>query len=221
MKLGVLFSGGKDSAYAALLASKEGYEVSCLMTIESENEASFMFHTPAIELTRRQAELMNIPLLFEKTKGEKEVELEDLEKLIKRAVLEYKIEGVVTGAVESVYQASRVQRICNKLGLECFNPLWQKDQWELLDDLIKDGLNVVVSGVFAYPFDESWVGRKIDGKFLKELHKIQEELDINPAGEGGEFESLVVNGPMFSEEMKIKDIKVHGEGHSWRGEFLI
>ena len=50
----------------------------------------------------------------------------------------YKIQGIVTGAVESVYQSSRIQKICDKLKLECFNPLWKKEQFELLEDLIKN-----------------------------------------------------------------------------------
>jgi diphthine-ammonia ligase len=219
MKLGVLFSGGKDSTYAALLAKKHGHELSCLLTINSQNESSFMYHTPAIELTKKQADLMGVPLIMKNTEGKKELELFELEDLIKEAVGEFKIGGVVTGAVESVYQASRIQEICNKLKIECFNPLWQKDQWELLDDLLKEDFEILVSGVFAYPFDKSWVGRKIDRNFLKELRKIHEELKINPAGEGGEFESLVVNCPLFEKELDVKLKDVVGEGHSWRGVF--
>src|SRR3990167_1788453 len=107
MKLGVLFSGGKDSTFATLLAKKEGYEISCLISIASENKESYMFHTPSIEKTKKQAEVMKIPLIFQKTKGKKEDELKDLKSAIKKAKEKYKILGIVTGAVESVYQASR------------------------------------------------------------------------------------------------------------------
>ena len=115
MKLGVLFSGGKDSTYAAYLAKKQGYELGCLISIVSENPDSFMFHTPSINSVVKQSGAMEIPLVLVKTVGEKENELTDLEVAIKEAVKKYKIKGVVTGAVESVYQASRVQKICNKL----------------------------------------------------------------------------------------------------------
>ena len=107
MNLGVLFSGGKDSTYAAWLAKKSGYKISCLITLESENPESYMFHTPAIEKTKTQAQVMNIPLISHKTKGKKEAELKDLEAVIKQAIKKYKIEGIVTGAVESVYQESK------------------------------------------------------------------------------------------------------------------
>jgi diphthine-ammonia ligase len=221
MKLGVLFSGGKDSTYAACLAKRAGHEISCFLTVKSSNKSSFMFHTPAIDLTAKQAELCGIPILSRCTVGEKEKELKELRELIEDGIEKYGIEGVVTGAVESVYQASRVQEICNDLGIECFNPLWQKDQWELLDDLISEGFDILVVGVFAYPFDDKMIGRKIDGGFLEELRAANEKLEVSPAGEGGEFETMVVNCPLFSRGLDIKKIVASGEGNSWRGEVVL
>ena len=215
MKLGILFSGGKDSMYAAWLAREEGYEIGCLISVFSDNEESWMFHTPNIELVRDQAEVMGLPLVVIKTKGKKEIELKDLEKGILMAVRKYGLGGVVTGAVGSVYQASRVQKICNKLRIECFNPLWEKDQEELLDDLIKNKFEVVVSGVFAYPLDERWLGREINKEFVREMVKLKEKYKVNVAGEGGEYESLVLNCPMFRKGLKIKSRVTKGKGNSF------
>jgi len=221
MKLAILFSGGKDSTYAAYLAKKNGHELSCLISIVSENKESFMFHTPSIDQTKKQADAMGIPLLVQETKGEKEKELDDLEKAIKKSVREFGIEGVVTGAVESVYQSSRIQKICNKLNLECFNPLWQKNQFELLQDLIKNKFQVILIGVFADPLNESWLGRKIDDKFLKEIVRLNREYKINPAGEGGEYETFVLNCPLFEKKLKIDSSKNYGGGNSLRMEIKI
>jgi ABC transporter with metal-binding/Fe-S-binding domain ATP-binding protein len=218
MKVGILFSGGKDSTYATYLAKKEGYEISCLISIVSENPESYMFHTPSIERVKEQAKVMDIPLVIVKTKGEKEKELKDLEIAIKKAIKDFGIEGIVSGAVESVYQASRIQKICNDLGLECFNPLWQKGQIELLEDLIRERFEIVLSGVFAYPFEEGWLGRKIDKNFVNDMKKMQEKFGISPSGEGGEFESLVLYCPLFKKKLKIIEKKEIGEKNSWRME---
>jgi len=158
---------------------------------------------------------------MKETLGEKEIELEDLKKAIKKAKNEYGIGGIVTGAVESVYQASRVQKICNELKLECFNPLWQKDQFELLEDLIKNNFKVIIVGVFAYPLGKDFLGRKIDKKFVLEIKELNNKLGINPAGEGGEFETYVLNCPLFIRELKIKGFKDFGERNSWRRELEI
>lgn len=222
MKLGVLFSGGKDSTMAAYLAKEQGYEISCLISIMSENKESYMFHTPSISKTKNQAKSMEIPLIIYSTKGEKEEELKDLEEALKKAKKDFNIYGIVTGAVESIYQSSRIQKICNKLNLECFNPLWQKPQLEMLDDLIKNKFKVIVTGVFAYPLNKNWLGRKIDNNFIKDIKILNEKYKINPAGEGGEFETFVIDCPLFKKELKIKSFKDFSTGeNSWRREIEV
>ena len=221
MKLGILFSGGKDSSYACYLAKKNNYEISCLITIFSENPESFMFHTPSIEQVKKQAEIMKIPIIIVKTKGEKEKELKDLKKAVKIAVKKYKIEGIVTGAVESIYQSLRIQKICNSLNIECFNPLWQKNQFELLDDLVKNKFEIIITGVFAFPLNKNWLGKKIDKNFIKEIKRLNKKYKINPSGEGGEYESFVLSCPLFKKPLKVISFKDYGSGNSWRREIKV
>ena len=219
MKLGILFSGGKDSTLAALIAKKEGYEISCLITIISSNPHSYMFHTPSIKQTEKQAKAMGFPLIKVKTIGEKEKELRDLEKAIKNAKKRYGLEGIVTGALHSVYQASRIQKICDKLKLKCVNPLWHKNEFEYLNEIIKNKFDVVIIGVAAYPLDESWLGRKINKDFINDVKKLHEKYKIHPAGEGGEFETFVLDCPLFKKRLKITNKKISSDGkYNWRME---
>jgi ABC transporter with metal-binding/Fe-S-binding domain ATP-binding protein len=221
-KVAILLSGGKDSCYAAYLAKKAGHELTCLISIFSENKESYMFHTPSISQVKSQAKVMNIPLITGKTKGEKEAELEDLEKVINEAKKKYKIEGIVTGALKSEYQASRIQKICSELGLECINPLWQKDEIEYLQELINAGFEVIITGVFAYPLNSSWLGRKIDNRFIEDIKKLKDKYNIHAAGEGGEFETFVLNCPLFKRELEVKSFKDKKEGeNSWRREIKV
>jgi len=159
--------------------------------------------------------------LIKKTEGKKEEELRDLENAISLAIKKYKIEGIVTGALASTYQASRIQNICDKLKIKCFNPLWQKNQIKLLEELIKNKFEVIIVGVFAYPLDDKWLLNKIDKEFILKTKKLQEKYGINPAGEGGEFESFVVNCPLFKEKIKIKSYKIFGEKNSWKAEIEV
>jgi len=200
MKLAVLYSGGKDSNYA-LFKSKD--DAVCLISVISKNKESYMFHTPNINLVDVQAKSIGLPLIKKITAGKKEEELDDLKDAIREAKKRFGIDGVVSGAVESVYQASRIQRICDDLGLWCFNPLWLKDQEKLLIELMENKFEVIISGVFAYPFNEKWLGRKINKNVIKELVGLKEKYKINPAGEGGEIETFVTNSPMFKKKIKI------------------
>lgn len=213
MKLAVLFSGGKDSCFASQRAM-EREEVACLITLISKNPESYMFHTPNIHLTEIQAKAIGLPLLVVETEGKKEEELKDLRRAIEKAKEKHAIEGIVTGALLSVYQATRVQRICNDIDLWCFNPLWQANQLEYIREFISSGFKAAISGVFAYPFDDSWLGKVIDEETLEELIKISEKFRISLTGEGGEFETFVFDGPIFKKRIEIIEASKVYENYS-------
>jgi len=205
MNTAILFSGGKDSGLALMYALKDT-DVKCLITIISENDESYMFHVPNIRLAEKQAETVGIPLIIEKTNGEKEVELKDLEKAIKQ----YKIEAIFTGAIASEYQASRIKDIANRLGIDCINPLWKKDQWEVLNELVKNNFEIMIIGVFAEGLDNI-LGKKIDEKTIDELRRIHSKLEINPAGEGGEYETFMLNAPYYKRRLEITKSSIRKE----------
>ena len=217
MKLGVLFSGGKDS-YLALQYASEENEIICLLTLESKKEDSWMFHTPAIEWTKLQAEAMGLNHLTKETSGIKEEELDDLKIIIESAVSEYSIEGIVTGALASVYQSTRIQKICNELNLWCFNPLWQMPQSVLLQELISNNVDSIITGVAAEPFDDSWLGRSINSSCIDDLLALESSHRINPAGEGGEIESFVVQAPLFTKSISVVKSQKHYSNFSGRLE---
>jgi diphthine-ammonia ligase len=218
VRLGVLFSGGKDSVFACYRALERD-EVACLITIVSKNAESYMFHTQNIGRAEIAAEAIQIPILTWQTMGEKEEELEDLKSAILEAKRRYGIEGIATGAIESVYQATRVQKICRDLDLWCFNPLWQIDQVEYLRLLVSLGFEVIIAGVFAYPFDESWVGAALTEEKIDQLEKLQKRYRINPSGEGGELETFVVDGPLFKKRIEI--VRASKEYDNYIGRYLI
>ena len=213
MRLGVLFSGGKDSTLVLHKTAEKG-EVVCLITLVSENKESYMFHTPNIELTKLQAEALDLPLIKKVTKGEPEEELKDLEEAMKQAVKEFGIDGVVTGAVESVYQAARIQRICNRLSLWCINPLWKRKQRAILEEVVALGFKTIISGVFAYPLDNKWLGKQIDEIMIENLMDISGEYGLSPSGEGGEIETTVLDAPLFRKQIEILDFEVEAKGNS-------
>jgi diphthine-ammonia ligase len=213
MRLAVLFSGGKDSTLA-LLKAMEKEDVVCLISMMSRNKESYMFHTPNIEITKLQARAIGLPIIRKLTEGQKEKELEDLKRAIKRAKEGFKIEGVATGAVESVYQAERIQKICHHLRLWCFNPLWKRDQQELLEEIVERAFKVIISGVFAYPLDKSWLGKEINIELVRKLVTLKKEYGISPSGEGGEIETTVLDAPIFRKKVKILDFVTQSDGNS-------
>lgn len=208
MLAGVLFSGGKDSCLALQMALEQ-HDVACLLTVFSENKESYMFHTANIEITKLQAKAIGMPQLIKRTAGEKERELLDLEKLIEDAKAKFKIEAIVSGAIASTYQSSRIEKICKKLGLSHIAPLWGMNQIDVLKSVLEKGFEVIITAIAAYPLGESWLGKRIDDKTVLELENMWKKFCINPAGEGGELETLVLDAPIFKRRIEIIESEKH------------
>lgn len=203
MKLAALFSGGKDSTYALYKAVKEGHEIKYLITLFSERQDSWMFHYPCIELTKLQAKTLGIKQIIKKTKGEKEKELKDLKDVL--ISIKNEVDGIVTGALYSEYQKTRVEKICKEIGLKCLSPLWHSDLEKMLREEIGLGFEIIITGVAAEGLDKSWLGKKINLETVGRLKEMNKKFGINIGAEGGEFETLVLDCPIFKKKIKILD----------------
>jgi len=113
------------------------------------------------------------------------------------------VEGVVSGAVASKYQKARIDNVCKQLGLKSIAPLWGEKPEKLLKELLENDFEVIIVGVYALGFSQEWLGRKINEETVQELLKLREKYGISPIGEGGEYESLVLDAPYFKRKIQI------------------
>ncbi|MEA3378485.1 MAG: diphthine--ammonia ligase [Nanoarchaeota archaeon] len=220
LHLAVLFSSGKDSCLALHVMRKMNYKIDCLVTIKSKNPDSFMYHTPNIDLAKLQAEAMELPIIIQETEGEKEKELNALKEALLIAKQKFPIAGVVTGALFSTYQKTRIEKTCEELGLKCFSPLWHMDQKKEMQELLKQGFEFIFSSIAADGLDKSWLGRLIKKTDIEKLVELNNKNEINIAGEGGEFESLVLNCPEFFKKIKIIKSEIKEENKN-TAKFLV
>ena len=218
MKLCSLFSGGKDSTMAMYKVMEE-HQVAVMLTMLPERDDSYMFHYPNIGLTKAQAEAMEIPIVQRKTSGKPPQENIDMVNSLAEIKREFGVEGIVAGAVRSNYQHGIVSSACKELGLELISPYWQHSHEELIGDAIVAGFEMIIVGVAAHGLDDSWLGRKLDAKALEELKKLGKKFGIDVGGEGGEYETFVIDGPIFRKRIDIKEIEKKWDG--MRGELII
>lgn len=217
MRLAALFSGGKDSTFSIYLAKQEGHEVKYLGTVISENPDSFMYHTPNIGMAFLQSQCLGIQLVSVKSSGEKEKEVGDLKSLLKGL----QVDGVLAGAIASKYQYGRVKKVCDELSLKVVTPLWGMNQEELVKKMIESGFEIIITAVAAEGLGRSWLGRKIDSKALKELKELNKKHGINIAGEGGEYESLVLDCPLFKKRIEVTDSEEVWDEKTGSGKLII
>ena len=215
MRVALLATGGKDSVLALYHILQQGYEVAYLASMIPLREDSWMFHYPNIGLIDLFADAVNIPLVKAETSGVKEEEVEDLKKLIQTL----DVEGVVSGAIASNYQKERVDRICRQLNLKSIAPLWHRDQLEMLREILRLRFEVVITGVYAIGFDEGWLGRRIDASVIEDLLRLNKAYGVSIVGEGGEFETLVVDAPFYRKKIRILKAEKVWKGQS--GHYLI
>jgi predicted ATP pyrophosphatase (TIGR00289 family) len=215
VRVAVLATGGKDSTLALYRVLKEGYEVKYVVGMIPQREDSWMFHYPNMHLIDLFAEAAGIPLAKAETSGIKESELEDLRTLLGKL----DVEGLVSGAIASSYQKTRIENICKQLKLECIMPLWQEDQLKILKEILSLKFEAIITGVYAYGFSREWLGRKIDEATVEDLLRLNKQYGVSLAGEGGEYETFVVDAPFFKKRIKIVEAEKFWKDQS--GYFLI
>lgn len=213
MKVASLFSGGKDSTFALWWALSQGWDVMALVTVLPESDESWMFHYPALKWTSLQAEAVGIRQIQIKTKGEKERELVDLAEGLRQLERDKEIEGIVSGAVASEYQRTRLDNLCEELGVRSFAPLWHKDEEQLVREQVDSGFEFIITACSALGLDERWLGRKITEADVNELVKLKKRFGLSVAFEGGEAETFVLKAPMFKTQLIATQISRH-----WRDD---
>ncbi|HDD42817.1 MAG TPA: diphthine--ammonia ligase [Nitrososphaeria archaeon] len=213
MRLAGLFSGGKDSTYAIHVAEKQGHEVGYLLTVSPKSDESYFFHYPNIWVTRLQAEAMGKNhLMISARSSSRRDELEALRRLIGR--VSGKVDGLLSGVTRSRAQYDAFRGLCSKRGLRFVAPLWSSDPIKLLERMVSEGFTVMIVGVAAEGLGKDVLGKILDGRMIAFLKELWEKYGVNPLGEGGEFETLVIDAPIFRKRVEILDYEIRWSGYS-------
>jgi ABC transporter with metal-binding/Fe-S-binding domain ATP-binding protein len=204
VRLAALFSGGKDSTFAIQVMEMQGHEVPYLVSIVPSDRHSWVFHTPNLHLVPTLAQTMGKELISEVSDGSEEGDLEAL----RRSLTRIEVDGVITGALASDYQWDRINGVCNDLRIPVYSPLWRKDQRMLMKDMVASGLRAIMVVISAEGLKSDWLGRRIDTGSLGELDHLARRYGFNVSGEGGEFETLVIDSPLFDHTLSIKESEI-------------
>ncbi len=217
-----LFSGGKDSSWALYQALEEGLNVERLLTVHP-SEDSYMYHVPETQLAGVAAESIGIELVevdpgdlnagnATDSAAQGDAELEPLEEALSDLADDIDLAGVTAGAIESEFQTSRIEEMCDRLGIDLFAPLWQRDPEALAAEMLDAGFEITILQVAAYGLDRSWLGRTLDADAIDELRALNDEYGVHLLGEGGEFETFVTNGPHMDQRIELEyDIEWNGD----------
>lgn len=269
MKFVALISGGKDSCFNILHCLKQGHQLIALANLYPHDEAiqdlnSFMFQTVGHDLISLYSKCCDVPLFRKPIKVDssinkelnyvtvsKDDEIEVLYQLlcdVKSKLPE--LQAVSVGAILSSYQRVRVEDVCNRLGLTVLSYLWQRDQSELLNEMVTmSAPSIQHNNSSTSSTSSTSSNNKSDGDSrgegyfdarlikvaaigLNSCHlnmnlpqiqpimvKLNNRYEVNVCGEGGEFETMVLDSPFFKDgylkwkNMEVtSDSKEHNDG---------
>ncbi|KAJ1356990.1 diphthine--ammonia ligase, variant 2 [Parelaphostrongylus tenuis] len=217
-----LVSGGKDSCYNMMCAVDAGHRIVALANLYPGDRGeldSYMYQSVGAEGVSMIAQAMGLPLYrreisgssinqdydYSPTMGD---EVEDLYELLSHIKKQHPtIEGVSVGAISSSYQKLRVENVCRRLNLVPLCYLWERDQTELLREMLTRGLDAILIKVAAVGLDRTCIGRRLS-EVESMLNQLHFQYGVHPCGEGGEYETFVIDCPLFQKSIEILESKV-------------
>lgn len=226
MKFVGLLSGGKDSMFAVGKAISMGHQLVCAANLYSSEEAdSFMFQTSGTTLLPAVADALGIPLIHRELKGKSNCktmtyavtekdEVEDLYELLLEAKYQFpEIQAVVSGAVFSDYQRIRVEHVCSRLGLSSISPLWRQSQKDLLQEMHSQGYFSTIVKISSMGLQEKHLGSSTT-ELLDYFESLNKKFGFNIAGEGGEYETLILDCPIMKKKLVLEETEKVLTGNS-------
>jgi diphthine-ammonia ligase len=221
------------------------YPETSAMDTENEDIDSFMYQTVGHSVIPLYAEALGIPLYRQKilggsgsmerdyapaiTSAQEQDETESLVPLLKNVKEAHPdANAICTGAILSTYQRTRIESIALRLGLIPLSYLWQFPslppymQTSLLEDMRDIGQDSRIIKVASGALDESFLWKNVAdrvnvAKMAKGMEMFGGSVGGAVLGEGGEFETLVVDGPspLWKGKIEAGHVEiVKGEGGS-------
>ena len=191
-----------------------GWEIAAVVTVDIQDGDSHMFQVPSTNWVERQALLANVPWVNVPASGSVEDEIEALE----QALSKLEIDGIVSGALRSDFQKQRLECMSQRLNIHSFSPLWHQTPIEHLKGMVEAGFQIMLTSVSCEGLDHTWLGHVLTESSLLELHALSKQHRFNVDGEGGEYETFVLGGPIWSRALRVEGSEEHTAS---RGIFAI
>lgn len=210
-----LVSGGKDSVLALWIALHQ-FEVTSILTVRSFCSESPLFHIPNSQYVDLMAEMLEISHTIIQTES---CNIEDEVNSLKEALVNSSAQAIITGGIRSEFQRYKFNRAAKLANMRCFNPLWRISPKFIISELLTNKFNIIITSVSSMGLGKELLGRKFSPETLETLNKYGSDLSL--IGEGGEFETFVLDAPFFPARIEILESNVHWDEHRQDGYYEI
>ncbi|WP_312049347.1 Dph6-related ATP pyrophosphatase [Acinetobacter courvalinii] len=202
----VSFSGGKDSSLALYHAMQTGTVIGLIVMLEEQGQRS-RSHAMPLDIIRAQADAVALPVYMTSSSWAdyetKFIALLDQAK-------QHGAEVLVTGDLDMPEHGCWHDRVTQQVGLKLGMPLWLRPHREVVEEFIQLGFkSVIVTINLKLGMQVEDLGKILTLEYIQEL----EDRGVDPCGEGGEFHTTVIDGPIFNKAIPVRhgDIVYHEE----------
>ena len=217
----LLFSGGKDSIYS-LEETLGKFQIKYIISINSESGDTQLHAGPESDKLIRKSQLKLLGVPFKEiTISSNNNYMHELFVKLNRVVKKDKITHIITGDLWHPYTSGIGDMLAAVLGIEIIRPAREicpdrKTDIKYMNKIIKSGIESIIISVRQGVLPKTFVGRKIDKKLVKDLAYMK----VDAAGEGGEYQSLVLKSTKMQGRIVIDDFMINlVEGKNGKEKF--
>ncbi len=205
MKVAVLYSGGKDSTFAIDAVLKKGWEIEYLLSVKPSRKDCFLFHYATVEHTKELAKILGIKHIF--TTCDVADTIQEAQ-IVKEIIIKNPVDAVVLGGVGlQVTQLTSIQKALLPYGIETFAMHAGEEHDKVMEEALKAGYEIIITQVASDGLGK-WLGKKLTLENFEQFKKDSEKFGFHIGGEGGYYDTLVVDGPIFSKRLALGEMEI-------------
>ncbi len=185
------WSGGKDACLALYKMQQIGHQPKGLLTMMNEDNTLSRAHHLPKAIIQQQADALGLPLLAQPTSKEAYL------KQFQAALQQMKHSGtahLVLGDIDLQAHRDWQETQGEATQTTPLFPLWQQDHHALVAEFLQAGFQAHIIAIQPQIVPAEFLGKPFNQSTIAEL----EALDIDVCAEGGEFHTIVTDGPLFS-----------------------
>lgn len=202
------WSGGKDSCFALMQAMKEGYVSKVLLNVLNEEGKISRSHGIPSAILQAQSFAAGIPIHFIESSW-KEYEPKFIQGL-KQLTEQYELTHAVFGDIDLQAHRDWEDKVCKEARVQAVLPLWKQDRLQLVNQMLESKIETIIVSCNEV-MGEKFLGKTLTTDLIDEL----QQLGVDPCGENGEFHTLVVNCPLFTQRLQVQVTEKLLYEHYW------
>ena len=201
MDVAILYSGGKDSTLSIEYALEKKWNIKYLISVKPNRTDCYLFHFATVEQTKNMVDILGIKQVYAAC-SDADPQKEAI--IVKEIVEQHPVDSVILGGIGlQETQINSIRDALFPLGVDVFATHVGHDHVKLMKEMLIKGYDIIITEVAADGLGMKWLGERLTLDNLEDFVKTAEKYGFHPGGEGGSYNTLVVDGPIFSKRLEI------------------